>query len=182
MLLELLAGIATSLDSSVFDCLTKLCGRLQTPRNCLKVTQNRNAVPVESQSCPQVTVTPKLSRSLVVSKKQKVNQSKVRPDASLVRADSVLSDHPDQKSSVHPDSDPRSRPSAPCDIKAGTSMVSSEINLDIPFNKTSLLQESHCLNTKIIKDNDVEVPEVNVKVSEVDVQGVVDFIEARLHH
>ena len=93
----------------------------------------------------------------------------------------MLSDHPDQKSSVHPDLDPRSRPSAPCDIKAGTNMVSSEINLDILFNKTSLLQESHCLNTKIIKDNDVEVPEVNVKVSEVDVQGVVDFIEARLH-
>ena len=43
-------------------------------------------------------------------------------------------------------------------------MVSSKINLDIPFNKASLLQESHCLNTKIIKDSDVEVPEVNVKV------------------
>ena len=50
MLLELLAGIATSLDSSVFRLLTKVCGRLQTPRNCLKVTQNRNAVPVGSQS------------------------------------------------------------------------------------------------------------------------------------
>ena len=48
-------------------------------------------------------------------------------------------------------------------------------------NKTSLLQESRCLNTKIIQDKDVEVPEVNVKVSEVDVQGVVDFIEARIH-
>ena len=52
-------------------------------------------------------------------------------------------------------------------------MVSSEINLDIPFNKTSLLQESQCLNTKITKDK-------NVQVSKVDVQGVVDFIEARL--
>ena len=58
MLLELLAGIATSLDSSVLDCLTtcKLCGRLQTPRNCLKMTQNRKAVPVGSQSCPQIGV------------------------------------------------------------------------------------------------------------------------------
>ena len=91
-----------------------------------------------------------------------------------MRTDSVLSDHPDLKSSVRPDLVPRSRPSAPCDIEADTNMVSSEINSDIPFNKTSLLQESHRLNTKIIKAEDV-------KVSEVDVEGVVDFIEARLH-
>ena len=180
MLLELFAGLATSLNCPVRRLLTKICGRLQTPRNCMRVTQSRRSVPVKSQpvpvgsrSCPQIGVYQSGIRLSVVNEKQKVNQSKVRPDASLVRADSVLSDHPD--------SDPRSRPSAPCDIKAGTSMVSSEINLDIPFNKTSLLQESHCLNTKIIKDNDVEVSEVTVKVSEVDVQGVVDFIEARLH-
>ena len=88
--------------------------------------------------------------------------------------DSVLSGHPGLQSSVRPESDPRSRPSAPCDIKADTSMVSSKIDLDISFNKTPLLQEFHCLNTKIIKVEDV-------KVSEVDVEGVVDFVEARLH-
>ena len=48
--------------------------------------------------------------------------------------------------------------------------------LDIPFNTTSLLQEYHCLNTKIVKDQDVEVSEVTVQISEVDVQRVVDFI------
>ena len=144
MLLELLAVIATSLDSSVLDCLTKLCGRLQTPRNCLKMTQNRKAVPVGSQS---QSVNHRYRWTL---SKSRGNCGSKRPNASLVRADSVLSDHPDLKSSVRPDSDPRSRPSAPCDIKADTNMVSSEINLDIPFNKTSLLQESHCLNTKII--------------------------------
>ena len=95
--------------------------------------------------------------------------------------DSVLSDHPDLKSSVRPDSDPRSKPSVPCDIKADTNMVFSEIKLDIPLNKTALLQEAHCLNTEIVKDKDVEVSEVIVKVSEVDVQGVVDFDEAHLH-
>ena len=52
-------------------------------------------------------------------------------------------------------------------------MVSNDIKLDIPFNKTPLLQESHCLNTKIIKVEDV-------KISKVDVQGVVDFVEAHL--
>ena len=181
MLLELLAVIATSLDSSVFRLLTKICGRLQTPRNCLKVTQNREAVPVGSQSCPQVGEYQSGIALSVDSESQKVNQSDVRPDTSLVRTEGVFSDHPDLKSSVRPDSDPRSRPLAPCDIKANTNMVSSKITLDIHFNNTSLLQESHCLNTKIIKDNDVEVPEVNVKVSEVDVQGVVDFIGARLH-
>ena len=139
MLLELLAGIATSLECSVFSLLSKICGRLQTPRNCLKVTQNRKAVPVGSQSCPQIEAY-QISMSLSVdSENQKVNQSDVRPDASLVRTDGVLSDHPDLKSSVRPDSDPRSRPSAPCDIKAETDMVLGKINLDIPFNKTSLL-------------------------------------------
>ena len=141
MLLELLAGIATSLDSSVFRLLTKLCGRLQTPRNCLKVTQNRNAVPVGSQS-QSVSHSYRWTLS-----KSRGNCGSRRPDAGLVRTDSVLSGHPDLKSSVRPESDPRSRPSAPCDIKADTNMVSSEINLDIPFNKPSLLQESHCLNT-----------------------------------
>ena len=173
--LELLACIATSLDSSVLECLTKLCGRLQIPRNCLKMTHNRKAVFVGSQS---QSVNHSYRRTL---SKSRGNCGSRRPNASLVRADSVLSDHPDLKSSVRPDSDPRSRHSAPCDIKAGIGMVSSKINLDISFNKTSLLQESHCLNSKIIKDNDVEVPEVHVKVFGVDVQGVVDFIEVRLH-
>ena len=59
-------------------------------------------------------------------------------------------------------------------------MVSSEINLDIPFNKNSLLQESPCLNTKIIKDIVVKDTEVDVKVSEVDVEEAVKFLEARL--
>ena len=68
----------------------------------------------------------------VDNENQKVNHPDVRPGASLVRTDGVLSDHPDLKSSVHPDSDPRSRPSVPCDIKADTNMVSSKINLDIP--------------------------------------------------
>ena len=85
-----------------------------------------------------------------------------------------MSGHLGLQSSVRPESDPRSRPSAPCDIKVDTSMVSGKIDLDISFNKTPLLQESRCLNTKIIKVEDV-------KVSEVDVKGVVDFIEARLH-
>ena len=86
-----------------------------------------------------------------------------------MRTDSVLSDHPDLKSSVRPDPDPRSKPSTPCGIKAETNMVPSKINLDNHSNKPFLPQESHCLNTKIIKENDVEVPEINAKMSEVDV-------------
>ena len=101
----------------------------------MRVTRSRKSVPVGSQSCPQIGVYQSGISLSVVSKRQKVNQSSVRPDASLVRTDSVLSDHPDLKSSVRPDPDPRSRPSAPCDIKADTNMVSSEINLDIHFNK-----------------------------------------------
>ena len=134
----------------------------------MRVTQNRNAVPVGYQS---QFVSHSYRWTLSTSRG---NCGSRRPDAGLVRTDGVLSDHPDLKSSVRPYSDPRSRPSAPCDIKADTNMVSSEIDLDIPFNKTSLLHESHCLNTKIIKDEDV-------KVSEVDVQGAVDSIEAHLH-
>ena len=164
MLLELLAGNATSLNCSVPGLLTKICGHLQTPWNCMRVTQNRNAVPVGSQSQSDNHSPRGTPRGNCGSK---------RSDASLVRTDSVLS--------VRPDSDPRSRPSAPCAIQADTNMVSSEINLDIPLNKTSLLQESHCLNTKIINDKDVQVPEITVKVDEVEIHGVVDFIEARLH-
>ena len=52
MLLELLAGLATSLNCPVRRLLTKICGRLQTPRNCMRVTQSRRAVPVESQPVP----------------------------------------------------------------------------------------------------------------------------------
>ena len=120
MLLKLLAGIATSLNCSVFGLLTKICGRLQTPRNCMRVTRSRESVPVGSQSCPQIGVYESGITISVVSKKQKVNQSSVRPNASLVRTDSVLFDHPDLKLSVRPDSDPISRPLAPCDIKADT--------------------------------------------------------------
>ena len=175
MLLELLAGLATNLNCSVRRLLTKICGRLQTPRNCMRVTQSRRSIPVKSRSCPVGSQSQSVSHSYRWTlSKCRGNCGSRRPEAGLVRTDGVLSSHPDLKSSVRPESDPRSRPSAPCDIKADTSMVSSEINLDIPFNKTSLLQEFHCLNTKIIKVEDV-------KVSKVDVQGVVDFIEARLH-
>ena len=101
----------------------------------MRVTRSRKSVHVGSQSCPQIGIYQSGMSLSVVNEKQKVNQSSVRPDASLVRTDSVLSDHPDLKSSVCPDSDPRPRPSAPCDIKADTNMVFSEINLDIPFSK-----------------------------------------------
>ena len=69
MLLELLAGLATNLNCSVRRLLTKICGRLQTPRNCMRVTQSRRAVPVESQSFPvgsqSQSVRPQLSLDFV---------------------------------------------------------------------------------------------------------------------
>ena len=143
MLLELLAGLATNLNCPVRRLLTKICGRLQTPRNCMRVTRSRESIPVgsqsfpvKSQSCPQIGAYQSGMSLFVVSGKQKVNQS-VTPDW-CVRTECC----PDLRSSVRPDSGPRSRPLAPCDIKADTNMVSSEINLDIPFNKTPLLQES----------------------------------------
>ena len=154
MLLKLLKGAATNLNTSLTSVLTKICGRWQTPQKFQNPTQNSVAVVV------------------VESQKRKSDVS-VRPAASVVGRQSP-------QSSVHPDSDSRLRPSAPCDIKALTKMVSSEINLDIPFNKNSLLQESPCLNTKIIKDVVVKDTEVNVEVSEVDVEGAVKFLEARL--
>ena len=74
--------------------------------------QNREAVPVGSQSCPQIVVYQSGIALSVDNESKKVNQSDVRPDASLVRTDGVLSDRPDLTLSVRPDSDPRSRPSA----------------------------------------------------------------------
>ena len=76
--------------------------------------------------------------------------------------------------------DPRSRPSAPCDIKAETNMVLGQINLDIPIIENPLLQESSCLNTKIIKDKDVKVSKSTAKVSDIDLNGAMKFMEARL--
>ena len=59
-------------------------------------------------------------------------------------------------------------------------MVLSKIHLGSPLIKSPLLQGSFCLNTKIVKDKDVEVSGITVKVSDVDVDGAMKFIEARL--
>ena len=101
MLLALLAGFATSLNCPVRRLLTKICGRLQTPRNCMRVPQSRRAVLVEpqpflvgSQPCP---VSHGYRRIL---SKSRGNCGSRRPDAGLVRTDNVLSGHPVLKSSV----------------------------------------------------------------------------------
>ena len=92
MLLELLAGLATSLNCPVRRLLTKICGRLQTPRNCMRVTQSRRAVPVESQPFPVGSQSCPVSHSYRrILSKSRGNCGSRRPDAGLVRTDSVSS-------------------------------------------------------------------------------------------
>ena len=50
------------------------------------------------------------------------------------------------------------------DVKAKANVASSKTSLDIPTNKPPSLQESTCLNTKIIKDIDVKSSHKDVKV------------------
>ena len=157
MLLKFLSGVATDLDCSPVPVLTKICGRWQLPQKFLNPTQSSVAVvPVGSRNG---------------------NRSETCTDGAVVWTE-IAHREPsghicEPALSVHPGLDARSKHSVPCDIKAETNMVLSEINLDIPLSKIPLLQEYFCLNTKIVKDTDV-------KVSDAGVDEAMKFVEAQL--
>ena len=123
--------------------MTKICGRWQSLQKFQKSSQI------------SVVVVPPVSR---------VSNCLLADQTSDGRTGDSVSQLSDSQSQILPNSQirklPRSEhrlnPIGLCDVKAETSMVLSKTSMDIPFNKLTSLQESSCLNTKIIKDIDVE--------------------------
>ena len=154
MLLELLSGIATDFECTVHACLTKICGRWQSLQKFQKSSQTSVAV------VPPLSQIPKVSNCMLAGQ---TSDGRTGDSVSQL-PDSQSQKLPRSQSQKSPRSEHRSNPLVPCDVKAETSMVLSKTNLDIPLNKLTSLQESTCLNTKIIKDIDVESAADDVKV------------------
>ena len=153
MLLELLSGIATDFECTVQRVLTKICGRWQSLQQFQKSSQISVAV------VPPVSQIPKVSNCMLADQTADGRTGdSVSPTAKAVSqlSDSQSQILPNSQIQKLPRSEHRLNPIGPCDVKAETSMVLSKTSMDIPFNKLTSLQESSCLNTKIIKDIDVE--------------------------
>ena len=154
MLLELLSGIATKIDCTVFSLLTKICGRVQTRQKTQLIPQISQNSPLNSQIVASPS-SPIKENTFVYSPSSPIVNSEIKSkrgkDADGRTCLSVTS-------SVGPNLGVYQNKAAyaPYDINAETNMVIDMVDRDNPpTNKPSSLQEFF-VNTSY-KGGEVEV-------------------------